>query len=437
MFDFTQKFDDLSRRSFMEYAAKSLLGVTALSAAPLFAADAKAAPAKKKAGPVTPATADRVIYLFMTGAMSHLDTFDCVGGRANEAGTKPISTKASGLTLGSWLPNLAKVADQFSIVRSLHTETADHEKGRYLMRTSYPEIASIRHPGMGSWVMRLQGVRAGRSLPDNVVINGDNRHPGAGFLEPIYTPIPIGDPNAGLQNTKQPEYLTGGSFRTRLDLIDKFDTGFRKKYPQKQVEAYSEFYKQATALMQSEDLKAFDLNEEKKEEREKYGMDRFGQGCMLARRLIENDVKFVEVTFGNWDMHTDIYDKIGDTAGNMDRAVAALLEDLKTRGLLKRTMVVLVSEFGRTPKINQNDGRDHHPGVFCGLMAGGGIRGGMVWGTSDKDGHSPDKDAVTVADFNATIAHGLGLPLDEEVFSRSGRPFKVAHDGKPVTKLFG
>jgi len=433
------RLDEFSRRTFMEYAAQSMLGVTALSASSLFAADtkSKAAPAKKAAGPVTAATADHVIYLFMTGAMSHLDTFDCIGGRENEGSTKPSSTKVAGITLGEWLPSLSKLSDQFSIVRSLHTETADHEKGRYLMRTSYPEIASIRHPGLGSWMMRLQGARKDRSLPDNIVINGDNRHPGAGFLEPVYTPVPIGDPNAGLQNTKQPEYLTGGSFRTRLDLVDKFDTSFRKRYPQKQVEAYSEFYKQATALMQSEDLKAFDLNEEKKEDREKYGMDRFGQGCMLARRLVENDVKFVEVTFGNWDMHTDIYDKIGDTAGNMDRAVAALLEDLKTRGLLKRTMVVLVSEFGRTPKINQNSGRDHHPGVFCGMLAGGGIRGGMVWGSSDKQGHLPDKDPVTVSDFNATIAHGLGLPLEEEVFSRSGRPFKVAHDGKPVTKLFG
>jgi Protein of unknown function (DUF1501) len=289
---------------------------------------------------------------------------------------------------------------------------------------------------MGAWMMKLNGIRPGRSLPDNVIIGGDNRHPGAGFLDPVYTPIPIGDPNAGLQNTKQPEYLTGGSFRSRLSLVDSFDSSFRKKYPQKQVEAYSEFYKQATALMQSDDLKAFDLNQEKSEDRQKYGMDRFGQGCMLARRLIENDVRYVEVTFSGWDMHTDIYDKIGNTAGNMDRAVATLLSDLQSRGLLKRTMVVLVSEFGRTPRINQNAGRDHHPGVFSALIAGGGVKGGRVWGSSDDKGHSPDDNPTSIADFNATIAHALGLPLEEEVFSKSGRPFKVAHDGTPVTKLF-
>ncbi|HET6426124.1 MAG TPA: DUF1501 domain-containing protein, partial [Planctomycetaceae bacterium] len=232
-------------------------------------------------------------------------------------------------------------------------------------------------------------------------------------------------------------YLTSGSFQSRLDLVNKFDAGFRKKYPQKQVEAYSEFYRQAKELMGSEDLKAFDLGLEKMEDRENYGMDAFGQGCMLARRLVENDVKFVEVTFGNWDMHTDIYDKVGTTAGRMDHAVATLLSDLKSKGLLKKTLVVLTSEFGRTPKINPNSGRDHHPGVFTGMLAGGGIRGGAVYGSSDKQGHSVDTDGVTVADFNATIAHAMGLKLQEEIFSKNGRPFKVAHDGTPVTKLFG
>ncbi len=436
MFDSLKNLDIATRRLFLERAAQSLLGVTVLPALGSFAVGADD---KKKPMPKLPGggTASHVIYLFMTGAMSHLDTFDCRGGRENEGETKPIQTNASGMTLGSWLPELAKLGNQLALVRSLHTETADHEAGRYLMRTSYKEIASIRHPGMGAWIMKLQGLRKNRTLPDNVLIGGDNRHPGAGFMEPTYTPIPIGDPNAGLQNTKQPEYLTSGSFQNRLDLVNKFDAGFRKKYPQKQVEAYSEFYRQAKELMGSEDLKAFDLGLEKKEEREKYGMDAFGQGCMLARRLVENDVKFVEVTFGNWDMHTDLYDKVGSTAGRLDHAVATLLSDLQTRGLLKKTLVVITSEFGRTPKINQNSGRDHHPGVFTGVFAGGGIKGGTVWGESDKQGHSVETDGVTVADFNATIAHALGLKLQEEIFSKSGRPFKVAHDGTPVTKLFG
>jgi len=439
MLDLMKKFDDLSRRSFMEYAAASMLGVSILPSGALWAADDKKKPEGGKKADAKPAggnTAQHVIYLFMTGAMSHLDTFDVVGGRENEAQTKPIKTKGA-FTLGNWLPELAKLGDQFSIVRNLHTETADHEQGRYLMRTSYKEIASIRHPGMGAWMVRLQGQRKNRTLPDNVLVNGDNRHPGAGFLDPSYTPIPIQDPNLGLQNTKQPEYLTSGSFQTRLDLVNKFDSGFREKYPQKQVEAYTEFYRQATALMNSDDLKAFDLKQEKDADREKYGMDRFGQGCLLARRMIENDVKFIEVTLDGWDMHTDIYDKIGGKASNLDKAVSTLIKDLKDRGLLKKTLVVLTTEFGRSPKISQNDGRDHHPGVFSSLIAGGPIKGGVAWGVSDKQGHSPDDEGTTPADFNATIAQALGLNLTQEIFSKSGRPFKVAHDGSPIKKLIG
>jgi len=435
MLDVLKHLDYLSRRSFLEYAAASMLGVTVLPRGAVWAQDAKKTAAKPPASGGG-GKAQHVIYLFMTGAMSHLDTFD-VRGRENEAQTRPIQTKVPGFTIGNWLPELAKLTDQFSVVRNLHTETADHDQGRYLMRTSYKAIASIRHPGLGAWMMKLQGIRKNRTLPDNVLVNGDNRHPGAGFLEPSYTPIPIQDPNLGLQNTRQPEYLTAGSFQTRLDLIDKFDAGFRQKYPQKQVEAYGEFYRQATALMNSSDLKAFDLNQEKKEDREKYGMDRFGQGCLLARRLVENDVKFIEVTLDGWDMHTNIYDNIGNKTANLDRAVSTLLRDLKDRGLLKKTLVVITTEFGRTPKISGNDGRDHHPGVFSSVIAGGPIKSGIPFGVSDKQGHSPDDEGTTPADFNATIAQALGLDIKEEIFSKSGRPFKVAHDGSPISKLLG
>jgi uncharacterized protein (DUF1501 family) len=166
-------------------------------------------------------------------------------------------------------------------------------------------------------------------------------------------------------------------------------------------------------------------------------MDSFGQGCLLARRLVEHDVKFIEVTLGGWDMHTDIYDNIGNKAANLDRAVSTLLRDLKDRGLLKKTLVVVTTEFGRTPKISGNDGRDHHPGVFSSVLAGGPIKPGVAWGVSDKQGHGPDDEGTTPADFNATIAAALGLPLNQEVFSKSGRPFKVAHDGQPIKKLLG
>ena len=434
--------DNLSRRTLMEYAARTMLGVSILPAGILHAADEKAskpndAKSSKSGGGPKGGSAKHVIFLYMNGAMTHLDTFDLKPGQETQGETKGIATNVPGMQFGQTLPELAKIASELAVIRSLHTETGDHEGGRYFLRTSYKEIASIRHPGMGAWAMKILG-RQNRTLPDNVLIGGEARHPGAGFLEPTYTPVPVGDPNAGLQNTVTPKYLTEESFDKRMDLISKFDSDFRKKYPQKQVEAYNEFYKQANQLIHSEQLKAFDLNQEKAEVRDKYGRDSFGQGCLLARRLVEQNVRYIEISLGGWDMHTDIYqkDKLPGRAAILDRAASVLINDLKSKGLLKNTLVVLGTEFGRTPRINANGGRDHHPGVFSGFFAGGGIHGGHFHGKSDKNGFSPEDDDVTIADFNATIAYALGLPLEEQFFSKSGRPFKVAHDGKPLARLF-
>jgi hypothetical protein len=434
--------DNLSRRALMEYAARTMLGVSILPAGLLNAADEKTskpndAKSSKSGGGPKGGSAKHVIFLYMNGAMTHLDTFDLKPGQETQGETKGIATNVPGMQFGQTLPELAKIASELAVIRSLHTETGDHEGGRYFLRTSYKEIASIRHPGMGAWAMKILG-RQNRTLPDNVLIGGEARHPGAGFLEPTYTPVPVGDPNAGLQNTVTPKYLTEESFDKRMDLISKFDSDLRKKYPQKQVEAYSEFYKQANQLIHSEQLKAFDLNQEKAEVRDKYGRDSFGQGCLLARRLVEQNVRYIEINLGGWDMHTDIYqkDKLPGRAAILDRAASVLINDLKSKGLLKNTLVVLGTEFGRTPRINANGGRDHHPGVFSGFFAGGGIHGGHFHGKSDKNGFSPEDDDVTIADFNATIAYALGLPLEEQFFSKSGRPFKVAHDGKPLARLF-
>ena len=436
--------DFVSRRMFMEYAARTMLGVTILPVGIANAADDKAA--NKKDEKVSSSSANsvakegsskHVIFLYMNGAMTHLDTFDLTPGRETQGQTQGIATNVPGMQFGETLPELARLASEMAVIRSLHTETGDHEGGRYFMRTSYKEIASIRHPGMGAWALKILG-RQNRTLPDNVLIGGEARHPGAGFLEPAFTPVPVGDPNAGLQNTVTPKYLTDASFDKRMELINKFDSDFRKKYPQKQVDAYSDFYRQANQLIHSDELKAFDLNQEKPEIRDKYGRDQFGQGCLLARRLVEHNVRYIEISLGGWDMHTEIFsrDKLASRAAILDRSASVLIHDLKSKGLLKNTLVVLGTEFGRTPHINANGGRDHHPGVFSGFFAGGGIKGGQFYGTSDKNGYSPEEDDVHVADFNATIAHALGLPIQKEFFSKSGRPFKVAHDGKPLLKLF-
>jgi uncharacterized protein (DUF1501 family) len=222
-----------------------------------------------------------------------------------------------------------------------------------------------------------------------------------------------------------------------MALINQFDKKFREKYPLKSVKGYSDFYDEATSLLTSGELKAFDLKEEKADVRDRYGNDPFGQGCLLARRLIENNVQCVEVTLGGWDMHNTLWENgtLPTRAGIMDKAVGALLADLEEKDLLSKTVVVLATEFGRSPAINYNAGRDHHPAAFSAMVAGAGIKGGQVYGQSDKRGHAVEKDGVSPADLNATVAEALGLPRDEVVHSPTGRPFKVAGDGSPLKKL--
>jgi hypothetical protein len=429
--------DMLTRRRILEHVARTSLGVGLLPTLGL-ASGSKARAQQAGAPGIAegPAKAQRLIYLFMSGGMTHLDTFDVKPGSETQGQTSAISTSEAGVQFGEYLPTLAENFDKLAVVRSMNTQTADHEAGEYLMRTSYDAIATERHPSIGPWMQTLKG-RRNKSLPDSVVIGAPARHPLAGFLDPSCTPLPVGDPNKGLENTAAPGYLTDESFERRLALINAFDRTFSERYAVRAVRDYSDFYDEAVALLSSEELKAFDLNEEEDDDRDRYGRNGFGQGCMLARRLVENNVQCVEVTLGGWDMHNTLWGEsaLPDRAGTMDQAVGALLTDLDERGLLADTLVVLTTEFGRSPQVNYNAGRDHHPAAFSSLLAGAGIRGGQVYGRSDKKGHAVEENGVSAGDFNATIAAALGLPLQQEVHSPTGRPFKVAGDGKPVSVL--
>jgi len=425
MREILSKLDGISRRQWLERTAKATLGVGML---PLLSEAVAAAPSGK---------GRRLIYLYMAGGMTHLDTFDVKpDSKETQGQTGAIGTGVPGVQLSEYLPSLAKRMKDIAVIRSMTTQTADHEQGEYLMRTSYESIATERHPSLGPWMQKLRG-RQNKTLPDTVLIGSPARHPAAGFLDPTYSPLPIGDPLKGLENTAAPSYLTESSFEKRMALINQFDKKFREKYPLKSVKGYSDFYDEATSLLTSGELKAFDLKEEKADVRDRYGNDPFGQGCLLARRLIENNVQCVEVTLGGWDMHNTLWENgtLPTRAGIMDKAVGALLADLEEKDLLSKTVVVLTTEFGRSPAINYNAGRDHHPAAFSAMVAGAGIKGGQVYGQSDSRGHAVEKDGLSPADLNATVAEALGLPRDEVVHSPTGRPFKVAGDGTPVKKL--
>jgi len=416
----------LSRRAVFGRMAKAALGVTAFDSIVGRPLSAEAAAAT--AGDMS------VIFLVMRGAMSHLDTFDPKPGREEQGETKTIQTKTPGVLFGEHLPKLAGMSDRLAVIRGMTTETGDHQQGTYLMRTSYSPINSIVHPSMGSWTLRVKGKQS-RDLPGFVLVGNGNEHPGAGFLDPSLTPVPIADPKQGLANTTLPAYLSGQQFQRRLLLADKIDRGFRNRHAGPQIAAYDQMYKDATRLLGSVDLAAFQIGKEPEAIRTRYGNSRFAQGCLLARRLVESGVRCVEVEVSGWDMHDNIFDDLPTKVAELDAGMGTLLDDLAERGLLKNTLVVLATEFGRSPGINENAGRDHHPAVFSCVLAGAGIKGGVVHGASDERGFHPDDGAVTVADFNTTIAVAAGLPHDKEFSAPNGRPFKIGGGGTPIKEV--
>ena len=417
--------DTLSRREVFGRVARATLGVGLV---PAISRQLEAAVDGKKP------RAKNIIYLMMQGAMSHLDTFDPKPGREEQGETKTIPTKTPGIVFGQSLEKLAGLSDRLAVVRSLTTETGAHEQGQYLMRTSYPMINSIRHPAFGSWAVHAMG-KISKDLPSYVLVGNGNDHPGAGFLDPSLTPVPVADPTKGLENTVRPRYLSEKNFDRRLALADRIDRDFKQRYAGQQLDAYNQLYKDAVRLMGSVDLQAFDIAQEKPEVRDRYGDSKIGLGCLLARRLVESGVRCVEVEFGSWDMHRDVFEEMDEKGPQLDRAMGTLIEDLETRGLLDSTLVVLATEFGRTPRINENAGRDHHPGVFSCVLAGAGVQGGAVYGQSDERGFRPDKDPVSVADFNTTIAAACGLPYEKEFHAPNGRPFKIGGGGKPISAV--
>ena len=424
--------DELNRRRFVSLAAKSFLGVSILPWASHHSLSGAGLGLNR---PLNHAPkAKNVIYLYMSGGMTHLDTFDPKTGTETGGPTQTIKTNADGVQLAENLPLLANHADKIAVVRGMSSTKGAHQQGNYFMHTSYAQRATIVHPSMGAWMTRLDG-RFNPTLPGAVVVGGGSRHPLSGFLSTSHQPLAVGNPNEGLKNVKRLWGMTEEKFEKGLNLSQKLDRSFTQKYNLEKVNAYSDMYDDAVRLMKSKDLKAFDLKEESESTRESYGSDNFGQGVLLARRLVERQVRFVEVQLGGWDTHQNNFSRVPERCAILDQALSALLDDLSKRGLLEETLVVLATEFGRTPNINVNDGRDHYPKAFSCMLAGGGIRGGQVWGKTDEEGREVIENKVEIPDFNATIAYTLGLPLDEIIYSPTRRPFTLSDKGQPLTQL--
>lgn len=430
MNEFQRTKDAFTRRAFVTGAAQSLLG---LGAMPLFGSLAQAQ-ATGKSRPRTGA-AQAVIYIYLSGGMSHLDTFDTKPGAATQGPVESIKTSADGVRISEYFPNLANHMDKVAVINSMNSTQGAHEQGRYYMHTSYQRRGTIRHPDLGAWSALRLG-KGESSLPVNVKIG--NSAPGNGFLEASYGAVPIGSPNEGLQHSTLPKSVGDEQFQRRKERLQKMNRIFTEKYDTRATRANSEMYDEAVRLMKSADLEAFDLTMETQKVRDAYGQGGFGQGCLLARRLVENGVRFIEVSQGGWDTHDRNFERVAEKSASLDQTLAALIGDLSSRGMLDSTLVVLATEFGRTPTIQtqRNNGRGHYPSAFSCLLAGGGIQGGIKYGKTDDEGREVIENRVSVPSFNATIAHALGIDLEEKTMSPTLRPFTVADKGKPILDLF-
>lgn len=419
----------LSRRHFMH--AFGAMGAATFLGMPLRDLYAATGAAATAGGTARLGTAEHVILLWMSGGMSHLDTFDPKPGREVAGEFGAIPTRADGIAVSEVLPKLAQQMQHAALVRSLYGPEGDHDRARYNLLTGYRQAPQLVHPSVGS-VVAHERTQVG-DLPSFVSIGG--RALSAGYMGQQCEAYFIGNPGEPDPYVKLPEGITAVRAQHRLDLLRQMNQSYGKQHPDPYIEATNDSYRAAVNFMNSPALAAFKLEEESAATRSAYGATNFGRGCLLARRLVEQGVRFVQVSLGGFDTHDNNFEQMRRLGGMLDQPAAALIADLASSGLLSKTLVVVLSEFGRTPKINRDGGRDHHPGVFSALLAGGGIRGGQVIGSSDADAMTPRDRPVSVPDLHATICHALAIDPTKHVDTPLKRPMKLVDGGRAIGEL--
>ncbi len=367
-----------------------------------------------------------MILLWMRGGPSQFETLDPKPGTTNGGPTEAIDTAVPGIRIADNFPQLAQVMDDVAIIRSMTNKEGSHPRATYQMHTGYLPAGSVKHPSLGSCITQQLG-NPESEIPSFVSIGTTQ---GAGFLGTDFDPFVVGNPGQLPANVALP--TSRNRFARRRGLLQRLETEFAESGAQQLVESHRAIYGKSARLVLSPEVSAFDIAEESASVRDTYGDSEFGRGCLLARRLVERGVTFVEVRSGNGDTHQNNFEQCADNAGVVDPATAALISDLKDRGLLDRTLVVWMGEFGRTPRINPRNGRDHYPRVFSAALAGGGIAGGQVYGASTADGTAVDHSPVTVQDLFRTICGSLKVDADHENISPLGRPLKVVDGGTVI-----
>ena len=354
-------------------------------------------------------------------------------GTANGGQTKAISTSESGVQIAQYWPQLAKQMKDAAIIRSLVGKEAAHERGTYHLHTGRRLTGGTQFPNLGSVVAHELGDP--KSDMPNFVSVGSTLS--AGYLGVKYAPFAIQKPGELPENVAA--LVADKQLSRRLELLSAQESDFAAAGARKLVQERQTLYSRAYQLMRSPRLKAFQLDGETEATRAAYGNSRFGSGALVARRLVEAGVPFVEVQRGGWDMHNDLYARIEPAAAEVDQGLAALLGDLRQRGMLESTLVICMGEFGRTPKLNSRSGkpgRDHWIRNFNVLLAGAGIRGGAVVGKTQANGEGVSERPVSVEDLFQTFCKALGIQADKELYTPESRPVKIVDGGAPVAELF-
>jgi len=376
---------------------------------------------------------DSVILVWLAGGPSHIDTFDPKPGQETGGPFKTLATSADGIEISEHLPVIGRNMKHAALIRSLTSKEGSHERATYEMHTGYKPLGSIEHPALGSLVAQQKG-RKNEELPAYVALGGNAF--GAGFLGTTVAPFYIGDPNNPNKNLDFAPGVNHERFSRRVDMLTLVDGEFSgQKRDEEVVKSYGTYYRDAVKMMYSKSVEAFDLSKEPDIYRKGYGDNNFGKSMLMARRLVEKGVRFVEVTLGGWDNHNEAFDAIQRNSNTFDPALGTLIEDLNARGLLKRTMVICTGEFGRTPKINGRNGRDHYPKAWSGLVAGGGLKEGYLYGATDATGSEIKDKPVSPGDLHATMFDCLGVDYTKENQTPQGRPIRVVDKGKSLKDL--
>jgi uncharacterized protein (DUF1501 family) len=422
----------LSRRNFLHVGAVGALGLTLDQYLRLQAAEPTAAKKPK---------AEACIHIFLPGGMAHQESWDpkpfAPVEYRGQMGT--VKTKIEGEVFNECLTKTAAIADQLTVARAMTHGEAAHERGTHNMFTGYRPSPALKFPSVGSVVSHELGVR--NNLPPYVAVpTMPAQDAGSGYLSSSFAPFSLGsDPANGgfkVQDLTLPGSVTPERFATRRTMLDAVNGHFAGKEKSDNIAAMDTFYQRAYGLISSEKARdAFDINKEDAKLRDEYGRNAAGQRMLMARRLIEGGVRFVTLTYGGWDLHNNIVQGTKSQLPQFDQAFATLITDLKNRGMLDSTLVMVSSEFGRTPKINGTAGRDHWPKVFSVVLAGGGIKKGFVYGKSDATATEPDEDGLTVEDLAHTVYNCLGIDADKKLMSPGDRPIDIVREGHTRKEL--